>query len=231
MVFRPEYVEPTLPEPETSTNLCRPFLNSLHVSGASVTVITSSGTPSSLCASDWVAARLDELQFELGEGPQWSAARSGHLVMIPDVASESHDDWPVFGAALGELPVGALFCVPIRMGAVTLGVATLHSATPRRLSPDEQTTALAIGSAIAGAAAHEAISSAADDAHAESTESSPVFRREVHQATGILIVQLNATATLAYARLQAYAFANGRTVQAVAHDLVTGALSLDDSPS
>jgi GAF domain-containing protein len=181
-----------------------------------------------LCSSDTIAARIDELQFELGEGPQSVVARSGQLVMLPDVISGGHDDWPVFGAVLGELPVGALFCVPVQMGAVTVGVATLYSEKPATLNEHQQTTALAIAAAIAGAAVQQAMVSAIDDVSIE-TDVAPALRREVHQATGVVLVQLNTTATIAYARLQAYAFAHGRSLLSVARDVVAGSLTFEDS--
>ena len=210
-------------------DLCHPFLSSLPVSGASVTAMSASGSRMNLCSSGVIAARIDELQFELGEGPQNSVARSGKLVMIPDVASGGHDDWPVLGAALSELPVGAIFCVPIQMGAVTVGVATLFCDTPLVLDDQQQATALAIASAIAAGAVQRAMVSAIDDVAVESA-AAPAFRREVHQATGIILVQLKTTATIAYARLQAYAFANGITVHAVARDVVSGSLTFEDTP-
>ena len=58
----------------------------------------------------------------------------------------------------------------------------------------------------------------------------PAMRREVHQATGMILVQLDTTATIAYSRLQAYAFANGRTVQDVARDVVRRHLSFRSLP-
>jgi hypothetical protein len=207
--------------------LCRPFLTALPITGASVTVISSAGLQSTLGSSDPVAARIDELQFELGEGPQWLAAASGVMVQIPDVASDTHYGWPVFAAAISELQIGAIFCVPMKMGAVTLGAATLYRAKPGVLSEDQQTSALAIASAIASTAVQGAMWSARDDAPAESA-AMPALRREVHQATGMILVQLDSTATIAYSRLQAYAFANGRTVQSVAHDVVTRNLTFDD---
>ena len=216
-------------EPDDVQDLCHPFLSSLPVSGASVTAMSASGSRMNLCSSGVIAARIDELQFELGEGPQNSVARSGKLVMIPDVASGGHDDWPVLGAALSELPVGAIFCVPIQMGAVTVGVATLFCDTPLVLDDQQQATALAIGSAIAAGAVQQAMVSAIDDVAVESA-AAPAFRREVHQATGIILVQLKTTATIAYARLQAYAFANGITVHAVARDVVSGSLTFEDTP-
>ena len=207
--------------------LCSPFLSALPITGASVTVISSAGAQATLCSSDTVAARIDELQFELGEGPQWLAARSGKVVVIPEVATDPHHDWPIFGAALSELPVGAIICVPMKMGAVTLGAATLYRHRPGELSESQQNSALAIASAIASTAAQRAMWSATDDAPAESAEN-PATRREVHQATGMVLVQLDTTATIAYSRLQAYAFANGRTLQSVAHDVVLRTITFDD---
>ena len=68
-----------------------------------------------------------------------------------------------------------------------------------------------------------------DQAAVESA-AAPALRREVHQATGIVLVQLDTTATVAYARLQAYAFANGRTVLTVARDVVAGSLTFEETP-
>ena len=88
---------------------------------------------------------------------------------------------------------------------------------------------MAIASAIAAGAVQQAMVSAIDDVAVESA-AAPAFRREVHQATGIILVQLKTTATIAYARLQAYAFANGITVHAVARDVVSGSLTFEDTP-
>lgn len=215
------------PIPDDALDLCGPFLTALPLSGASVTVITANRAQSTLCTSDVVAARIDELHFELGEGPQWVAAQTGETVLIPDVTADAHRGWPVFGAAIAELPVGALFCVPLKMGAVTLGAATLYRDTPGRLNPDQQISAMAIASAIARTSAQRAFWTATDDAPPESSEM-PALRREVHQATGMILAQLGTTATIAYSRLQAYAFAEGRTVQSVAHDVVMRALTFHD---
>lgn len=225
----PAASEPDFSDENETPDLCGAFLDVLPVTGASVTVITASGTPLSLGATDAIAARIDELQFELGEGPQWLAARTGEIASIPNVTAQHHH-WPVLGAALGELPVGAVFSVPIQMGAVLIGVATLYCTSPRMLTRDQEETARALANAIAGPAARQALHSATSESSRESA-TAPALRREVHQATGMLLVQLNTSATVAYARLQAYAFANGKTVQAVAHDVVSGVLTFDDSAS
>jgi AmiR/NasT family two-component response regulator len=54
------------------------------------------------------------------------------------------------------------------------------------------------------------------------------MRREVHQATGMLTVQLDVTATEAFLRLRAHSFATGRAIQDVAHDVVARVLDFRD---
>jgi GAF domain-containing protein len=212
-----------------AADLCRPFLESLPISGVSITVISAGGAESTLCFSDEVAARIDEIHFELGEGPQWLAASSGRIVAINDLRSHAHPAWPVFGAAVAELPVGAIFSVPMKMGAVTVGVVTCYRDRPGELSWDQQISALRIASAIASTAVQHAMRTAAEDSPSEHSVT-PALRREVHQATGMILVQLDATATIAYSRLRAYAFSQGETVQSVAHAVVTGRLNFGELP-
>jgi hypothetical protein len=54
---------------------------------------------------------------------------------------------------------------------------------------------------------------------------------EVHQATGMIIVQLGVTATVALSRLRAYAYANDRRLRDVAADVVARRLRLDTDPA
>ncbi len=58
----------------------------------------------------------------------------------------------------------------------------------------------------------------------------PGSDRQVHQATGILIVQLGMPPEQAFARLRGYAFAHDRRIGAVADEIVAGALRLDLQP-
>lgn len=211
----------------TEPDLCQPFLQNLPISGASVTIINASRSQHSVCSSDSIASRIDELQFEFGEGPQWKAVASGGLVLIPDIEADLHTDWPIFWSAVRQIAVGALFAVPMRMGAVTVGAVTLYRRWPGDLSQEQRSSALAIASAIASAAVHRAMRSAIDDDTDESPMS-PALRREVHQATGMILAQLNTTATIAYSRLQAYAFAHGRHIQDVARDVVNRDLTFEE---
>ncbi|TFC06892.1 ANTAR domain-containing protein [Cryobacterium adonitolivorans] len=207
-----------------ATDLCLPFIDELGVTGVSIAVFSPTGGQSTICSSDAVAARIDELQFDLGEGPQWATLKTGTPTLVPDVCTGTHDRWPIFAASIGALDVGALFAFPLLMGAVTIGTVGLYRRTAGALSPQHMEIAVTLASALSDVAVSHAIAGADDEGALESAMT-PAMRREVHQATGMILVQLDTTATIAYSRLQAYAFANGRTVQDVARDVVSRQLS------
>ena len=210
-------------------DLCLPFIGNLGVTGVSIAVFSPGGGQSTICSSDAVAARIDELQFDLGEGPQWATLKTGVPTLVPDVSRGSHDSWPVFAASIGSLHVGALFSFPLLMGAVTVGTVGLYRRTAGALSPQQIEIAVTLASALTDVAVRHAIAGADNEGAGESMVT-PAMRREVHQATGMILVQLDTTATIAYSRLQAHAFANGRTVQDVARDVVSRHLSFRSLP-
>lgn len=204
--------------------LCSTLTDALPVAGASVSVLDRSGRQSSICSSDAVAARIDEIQFELGEGPQWDALRTRHVVLIGDLSDVKDTRWPVFAHAVQALPARALSTIPLVIGAATVGVVALYDTKPGLLSRHHLRMALAMSSAMTGRAVRLAIDSAGVDEVAETT-TSPAMRREVHQATGMIVAQLGVSATIAFSQLQAHSFSSGRTLQDVAHDVVVRQLN------
>lgn len=201
--------------------LCSRFVELLPITGVSISAIGAPGH-STIGASDTVAARVEELQFELGEGPHWEALSSGQAVLVPDVAENGHS-WPVFGAAVLELGVGALFAFPLAMGAVTVGVVDMYRSAPGQLDADALRTARSLAASTAGTVLRLAARSASEDAPPGALV--PELRRVVHQATGMILAQLGVSATEAFSRLQAHAFSTGESVESVAHRVVTRELS------
>ena len=210
-----------LPDPNGSAGflLTAPFLATLPVNGVAISVFDEAGRQSTIAASNSIAARLDEVQFDLGDGPHWDALRTAQPVLIPELTSASLSDWPAFADAIHGLPVGAFFAFPMFMGAATVGVVDLYCSAPTRFSAKEFGTAIALVSRVAAAAVREALQLARND-NADGVGIEPAMRREVHQATGMILVQLGVSATEALLRLRAHAFAEGRSVQDVARDVV-----------
>lgn len=211
-------------------DLCSRFITSLGVSGASVTVFGLNGQQSTVCASDDTAARGDALQLELGEGPHWQMLETGTTVLCPDLRAADHVAWPHFTAAARAIGMAAVYAFPITLGAVMVGAVDLYSATPRRLSEREVSLGWALAGGIGTAAVRRATASA-DDPHAVENSAAPSLRREVHQATGMIQAQLDCSATEAFARLRAYAFATETAIDDIARRVVGRALdfsALDD---
>lgn len=201
--------------------LCAGFLESLPISGVAISVFSGLAPETMVCASDAVAARIDELQFDLGEGPRWEALQTRRPVLLSDVRRETHTDWPVFAKALLELDVSALFVFPLVLGALDVGVAELYSSKPGPLTRADQSTALELADAATWRLLRQLLSLSPADGTEPQPDGSPLSRREVHQATGMVLAQAGTSARDALLLIRAHAFSQGRTVREVARDVVS----------
>ena len=213
--------------PSTSTAMLLPFLRLLAISGVSLSVIGRGDQREVIASSDDIASRIEELQFELHEGPGYEVAASGRPQQIQLRWSPGGRS-PFFEAAMQDLPVATIITLPLRVGAIVAGVVTLYREDAGLLSDADMTTAAALVHWVAGPVIERAVASAGQESLAAADGRLGRFRREVHQATGMMLVQLNTTASDAFLRMKAYAFAEGRTVEAVAHDVVIRRLNFAD---
>ena len=208
-----------------SVGLCSQFVEALPVSGAAVSVFGSSVPETAVCASDGLAARLDELQFDLGEGPRWEAARSRTPVLVPDARNGDFPLWPVFAMQLLETDAHALFVFPLTIGALDIGVVELYRSTPGALTSNHRAVAAVLATKTAWNLVdqllrmNQATQASSPEPHFPE-DTSHLSRREIHQATGMVLVQADTTATDALLLLRAHAFAENRTVRDVASDVV-----------
>lgn len=204
----------------TSAALGRPFLDLLPVTGVSIAVFSGSTKQSMIYASDPVAARIDELQFDLGEGPSFDSIRTAKPTLLGNLRDEPGARWPIFAASVADIEARALFVFPMLLGAVCVGVASLYRNTVGDLNDDDINTGTTVARSIAGPALRRAVRLSEVDTTEDGI--SPVeLRRDVHQATGMVLAQLNITPTDAFSRLRAYAFATNQTVQEVAREVLS----------
>lgn len=215
--------------PRHSDVLHANFLARLPVDGASVSVVTVAGNHSTVSSSDALATHLEQLQYDLGEGPHHRALATRKPVLVPDVRSADHSHWPMFGHAVAQTEARAVFSFPLHIGAATVGVVDLYRLSPGKLSDLDVSHATAIAGAVAGkAAAFAAADADSDEGHQSALVAGT--RRQVHQATGMMSVQLDTSVTEAFSRLRGHAYAAGRTVDEVAHDVVTRVLDFAELP-
>ncbi|WIV57842.1 GAF and ANTAR domain-containing protein [Amycolatopsis nalaikhensis] len=209
--------------------LCAECLSTLPVSGVGVALMTADG-PSGvvLAATDGRARQLEELQFALGEGPCVEASCSGRPVLQPDVTVAGSARWPRFGAAVVDAGVHAIFAFPLRVGAIRVGVLDLYRDTPGPLSALDLADALAFADAATVVVLH--LQDHDEHGGVNSALTGPIDSQAViHQATGMITIQLGVSLAEAMLRLRAHAYATGRTVSAVAADVVDRQLYFDDS--
>ena len=207
--------------------MCVPFLRALPISGVSIWVLGAGRVGSTVCSSDDTAARLDAVHFDCGEGPRWEVVRTGRAVMVSNIRARSHDRWPFFSSEASRLGVGALFAFPIRLGAVVVGVADMYRRGAGDFDSDQAQQAQDLASAAAAEAVQHA-TFAADHERPLADVIEPEMRREVLQATGMILVQLETTAHEALVRLKAHAFARGDSVLHVANLVVLRQLDFRD---
>ncbi|HEX5729646.1 GAF and ANTAR domain-containing protein [Microbacterium sp.] len=195
--------------------MCGEFVSALPVQHAAISTLGDPFEVETVCSSDPLAARLDELQLDFGEGPCWQARATRSPVLLPDLQAPLTPAWPVVQAALASHQVRAAYAFPMSVGTLDIGAVDLYAARPDALSQNDVATA----SAMADAAALQVLRHTMahrDDPHRDD----PSSRRTVHQATGMVIAQMRIPADDALLVIRAHAFAADRSVAQIAADVV-----------
>jgi hypothetical protein len=206
-------------------DLCGPYLEKLPVTGAAVSLFGGATAETLVSASDALAARLDELQFSLGEGPRWRAVRTRLPVLVPDAQGVAHPDWPMFHRAMAGTDAAALFVFPLTLGAADLGVVELYHSLPGTLSRSHQATAAMLAGQTMWYLLRKILTISSPDTD-PALEPALMSRREIHQATGMVLAQSGATAADSLLLLRAHAFAHELTLRETADAVLEGRLSL-----
>lgn len=205
-------------QPRKIADLC---VRVLGVDGAGISLVSDTGHRSVVCATDDVSGQIEELQITLGEGPCIDAIHAGTPVLVVDL--DDPDDiatwrWPAFMAAAVEAGVRAVFALPLRIGAIAVGSLDMYRARPGPLSDDELGAALL--AADAAAVALLWLRTAPDGVLADPADTGLGYLAQVHQATGMIMVQLGVTIEHAFLLLRARAFSTDRLLHDVAVDVV-----------
>lgn len=214
-----------LADPANPTQaLSRIFAEVLPVDGASVSALGTVLGTETLSATDEQAARIDEVQFDLGEGPCWDAWRSA--IPVIEQAVRSSTRWPAFVAAIRSEPVTSLYAFPVSVGTLRFGAVDLYSQERLEMKPAELRQATLMADVVGRRLLQDALDAAADD-----TDDNPHSRRVIHQATGMVLAQLDLPPEEAQLIIQGHAFATSRSMMGVAQDITAGALAFVRTPT
>ncbi|WP_222196204.1 GAF and ANTAR domain-containing protein [Modestobacter italicus] len=209
------------------------------VSGVGLAVMSTATVGSVLAATDGHAQEMEDLQFLLGEGPCTEAITSGRPVLVPDLSRQADRRWPAFTAGATERGVLASFAFPLQVGAVGIGVLDLYDGSRGPLSDRQYAAALSFADAATAVLLHlqydrveseDGARTRSPDRLHQSDRVEVVDRRAVvHQAAGMISVQLGVDLATALLRLRGHAFGADRSVLEVAGDVVVRRLRFDDS--
>jgi hypothetical protein len=196
-----------------------------NISGAGLAVMTALPARGTRYVSDKTSARVEELQFSLGEGPCFDAYSQGRPMLVPDLAAKEHAlVWPAFAGSAVASGARALFAFPLRVGAIRIGVLNLYRDRPGELDDEEVIDA----QVFADSAAMLLLAEDHSDPAVWQAQVDYDERAVVHQATGMVMVQLGGTIADAFVRLQAHAYALERPLGDIAEDVVSRRVRFDD---
>ncbi len=209
----------------SSSQLCHVSATVVGAHGAGIMLMSGEIPRGSLCSTNAVSQLIEELQYTLGEGPCVDAYQDNRVVTEPDLAAPVTRRWVAFAPPALDAGVRAVFGFPMRSGTVRLGALNLYREQPGPLTDDQHADALVLAD-LAARWVLEAQAGAAPETVAGELEIGSDFHFSVHNAAGIVSVQLGISLTEALIRLRAYAFSNNRMLADVAQDIIARTLRL-----
>lgn len=207
--------------------VCVAAVRLLSLRGAGLSLMVDGDLRGTAGVSDPGIAVVQESQLTLGEGPCVDAWASRAPVSEANLADPAIVRWPAFAQAGIDAGVLAVFAFPLHLGAIRIGVLVLYRDYPGMLSADE----MAYGLVLADMATQVLLAlqaGAPTDVLHEVLANEPSHWAEVHQATGMVSVQLGVSLDEAFVRLRAHAFAEGLPLRTVAREIVTRCRRLEE---
>jgi len=209
--------------------LARVAARLLPVDGAGLSVLAGASGWAPLGASSPDAGRAERLQFTVGAGPCMHAQSTGQPSFV--VQDDIRRRWPAFADLLfTDTPFTGIVALPLRSVVAGAGTMNLFFRDPAGVARLDVFDALSVGALVTSALGDAAVWSSWSEAQGPDwLRSPPALRRAaVWQAVGRIGAARDVDAPEALALLRAHAYAAGRSVDAVAADLLSGRLDWPD---
>ena len=211
-----------------TAGICDVCRDATGTTGAGIMLMSDATSQGSVCTTNDVSALIEQLQYDLGEGPCIDAYGTDRPVTEPDLAAPAHARWPAFTPPAVAAGARAVFGFPLRVGAARIGALNLYCDRPGALSDTQHADAL-IAADLAARAVLLLQAGAPQGILAAELEAGGDFHWIVHQAAGMVAAQLDISVLDALVRLRAHAFGSGRDLTDIARDVVDRRLRLDAS--
>jgi hypothetical protein len=207
--------------PAILQRICRAAVASTGMAGAAVHLLNRADGGGVVVASDATARAVAEATFSTGEGPSLDAYSQARPVFAPYLVDQGQRMWPAFVNAVRASGILACCSLPLHVGAVRLGVLDLYATTPGPMDPDQISVALTFADlALERLLEGEQVDSARS-VNARLVEA--VGRRgEIHQAQGMVTVDLGVDLAEALSLMRAHAFSRDLSLLDVAREILAG---------
>jgi GAF domain-containing protein len=157
------------------------------------------GKPVTVACSDPLAARVDEVQYELDEGPCLHAMRDGRMVRVEDTADKAR--WPEFEARAASHGIRSCLALPLNADGKPVGALNLYAREVAAFGTAEARLAEKFAVNASGAVSL-ALRLASHTALIEQLRSSLASRGVIDQALGIIMAAEHCTQDRAFSILR-----------------------------
>ncbi|MFZ4517067.1 MAG: ANTAR domain-containing protein [Microthrixaceae bacterium] len=212
------------PGPLHIPRLCEDCATVFGLDGTSILIESAGGGTAGLSTWGDATAELESQQFVLGEGPGIAAQSSRRPEFVPDTGCD--DRFPLFAAAAAAVGFGAAFAFPLGVGLIRLGVLSMYRTNPGDLDERDFGDGVLVADIVTALLLAEQAAQPGTDLPLAMEDPSS-HRAVVHQATGMVSVQLGCGLDEALVRIRAHAFATGAPLDDVARRIVERTLRLE----
>jgi len=211
--------------------LCEMAADRLPITGVAVAIRGRFVASELICVTDPLSRRIEELQLTIGEGPTLDVLAGSSAILVEDLDAPDHQKrWPLFAPQAVDTGVRAMHVLPLRIGGIRGGVLALYTDRPARLPAETLAEAW-----VFCELALELLLDEQAGIGPQNGYRSPYWQfetpAEVHQATGMISVQLGVSVGEAFTRLRARAFADDRPLSELATDVVARRIRFDHEDS
>jgi GAF domain-containing protein len=186
------------------------------------------GRPVTVACSDQVAARVDEVQYELDDGPCLHAMRDGHMVRIEDTAEKAY--WPDFEAQASSHGIRSCLALPLNADGKPVGALNLYAREAWAFGTAEARRAENFAENASGALTL-AIRLASHAALIEQLRSTLSSRTVIDQALGIIMAREHCTQARAFAILRSASQNSNVKLRDIASAVVTSVTGEPPQPA
>lgn len=211
--------------PVSLRRLCQDSLDLVPSDGASLSLMSGDRAVAASASVGEIGVAAQDFELILGEGPGIDAHLGGQAVHVGEI-SGSTAQWPEYVRVAVQAGVHAVDAFPLKVGAARFGVLLLYRTSPGFLPEAANAMAYAVAEAVT-LVIIDLQADAPVGGLAGALEDGADFRAVVHQATGVVAMQLGCGLDEALVRLRAMAYVADRSLSELAADVVAGRLDME----